>query len=346
MFLFTLLYLLLTVFLHFFGPVGESYHIMQYAPYIMFFTLIAGLLLSFRSQKETISSWAVWLSFFIWCILLSYCPRSSVFSWEIVFFSAARDFFSLQHANHSLRSIVILDSFYVFISSGFAYHISITHQTQYYPVLYYSLILYHVLKWYIQYLSYNLHNTPALQNKICFVIREDDKASTLVKIALEIFPQAHTVNLSDYQMYHYKKSTKKSNATLTELTDADVETAIDQPMQDDFEKCIQTLLSYELIIFITPVYWYSTSSELKIFFDRLADLLYIEKYDKYKQAFRQKKFAAMITYSRDQGYAIPIIAKTCQYLKGLFVGSLSVYRNNRDILNEYNFKTGCINSLI
>ena len=34
---------------------------------------------------------------------------------------------------------------------------------------------------------------------------------------------------------------------------------------------------YDTIIFTTPVYWYSMSDVLKVFFDRLSDLLHVEK---------------------------------------------------------------------
>lgn len=46
---------------------------------------------------------------------------------------------------------------------------------------------------------------------------------------------------------------------------------------DDFINTIKTLLTYEHIIFASPVYWYSMSGQMKIFVDRLADLLSIEK---------------------------------------------------------------------
>tara|TARA_B110000881_G_C18405476_1_gene428159 strand:- start:208 stop:669 length:462 start_codon:yes stop_codon:yes gene_type:complete len=46
---------------------------------------------------------------------------------------------------------------------------------------------------------------------------------------------------------------------------------------DDFLPLMHELVSYDHIVFATPVYWYSMSAQLKIFFDRFSDLLTIEK---------------------------------------------------------------------
>ena len=47
---------------------------------------------------------------------------------------------------------------------------------------------------------------------------------------------------------------------------------------DDFLPLIKSVIEkYDTIIFATPVYWYAMSGVLKVFFDRLSDLLYVEK---------------------------------------------------------------------
>ena len=47
---------------------------------------------------------------------------------------------------------------------------------------------------------------------------------------------------------------------------------------DDFIDLMKHLLSnYDTLIFATPVYWYSMSGIMKVFFDRITDLLTIEK---------------------------------------------------------------------
>lgn len=50
------------------------------------------------------------------------------------------------------------------------------------------------------------------------------------------------------------------------------------PPDDDFLQLIEEeLLPHEQIIFASPVYWYSMSGPMKIFFDRLSDLLKSKK---------------------------------------------------------------------
>ena len=47
---------------------------------------------------------------------------------------------------------------------------------------------------------------------------------------------------------------------------------------DDFIPLIKEIVtSYEIIIFATPVYWYTMSGTMKVFFDRISDCLKIEK---------------------------------------------------------------------
>ena len=47
---------------------------------------------------------------------------------------------------------------------------------------------------------------------------------------------------------------------------------------DDFHPLIQDIVgSYHIILFATPVYWYSMSGIMKTFFDRISDCLKIEK---------------------------------------------------------------------
>ncbi|MFD2164845.1 flavodoxin family protein [Thalassotalea euphylliae] len=47
---------------------------------------------------------------------------------------------------------------------------------------------------------------------------------------------------------------------------------------DDFMPLMREIISdYEIILFASPVYWYSPSAQLKAFLDRLSDLLDIDK---------------------------------------------------------------------
>lgn len=50
-----------------------------------------------------------------------------------------------------------------------------------------------------------------------------------------------------------------------------------QNKDDDFLPLIQTIVRYEKIVFVSPIYWYSFSAQMKTFIDRFSDLLTIEK---------------------------------------------------------------------
>jgi len=47
-------------------------------------------------------------------------------------------------------------------------------------------------------------------------------------------------------------------------------------INDDFIPVMNQLLSYEKIIFVTPVYWYGPSAQMKTFIDRTSDFLDVE----------------------------------------------------------------------
>ena len=46
---------------------------------------------------------------------------------------------------------------------------------------------------------------------------------------------------------------------------------------DDFLALAKKLQKYDRIVFASPVYWFSLSTQMKMFFDRLTDLLYWHK---------------------------------------------------------------------
>jgi len=49
------------------------------------------------------------------------------------------------------------------------------------------------------------------------------------------------------------------------------------PKDDDFQVIAQEMLKKDYIILITPIYWYTVSTAMKIFMDRLTDLITIHK---------------------------------------------------------------------
>ncbi len=59
-------------------------------------------------------------------------------------------------------------------------------------------------------------------------------------------------------------------------------------LNDDFVPLMNQLLNYEKIIFVTPIYWYASSAQMKIFIDRIADLLYLEELKDIGRRLRKK----------------------------------------------------------
>ncbi|MDP2562665.1 flavodoxin family protein [Psychrobium sp. 1_MG-2023] len=62
---------------------------------------------------------------------------------------------------------------------------------------------------------------------------------------------------------------------------------------DDFIGLIDNVLTYDHVVFATPVYWYTMSAQMKVFFDRLADLLFVEK--ERGRAFKDKACSVLAT---------------------------------------------------
>jgi len=59
-------------------------------------------------------------------------------------------------------------------------------------------------------------------------------------------------------------------------------------INDDFMPLMKDLLSYENIIFVTPVYWYGPSAQMKIFIDRTSDFLDVDKLKDIGRKLRHK----------------------------------------------------------
>jgi multimeric flavodoxin WrbA len=103
---------------------------------------------------------------------------------------------------------------------------------------------------------------------------------------------------------------------------------------DDFIELITNIINtYDIIIFATPVYWYSMSGVLKVFFDRISDILRIHK-DTGRQ-LRGKNMAMISTSNHDDligGFNMPFV-ESANYLGMNYLGDIHTYVEN-DTLNE------------
>ena len=101
---------------------------------------------------------------------------------------------------------------------------------------------------------------------------------------------------------------------------------------DDFLEIMKEVIEkYDTILFATPVYWYSMSGILKVFFDRISDLLKTEK--DIGRKLRGKNMA-MISCSNandlKEGFSMPFI-ESANYLGMNYLGDIHTWVGDGDI---------------
>lgn len=91
-------------------------------------------------------------------------------------------------------------------------------------------------------------------NKQIIINGSHNRNGDTTKLIQEIYPEIASLKLIDYtiEIYNYDEIYSE---------------------KDQFLEIINQILEFDEIIFATPVYWYSMSSLMKIFFDRLTDLI-------------------------------------------------------------------------
>lgn len=95
---------------------------------------------------------------------------------------------------------------------------------------------------------------------------------------------------------------------------------------DDFMPLMKRIVdTYDTIIFATPVYWYSMSGVMKIFFDRISDCLKIEK--EVGRKLRGKSMGMISCGSGSEpvkGFSMPFV-QTANYLSMQYVGDIHTW---------------------
>jgi multimeric flavodoxin WrbA len=130
--------------------------------------------------------------------------------------------------------------------------------------------------------------------------RSKGNTSKLVdKISIQI--NADVIDLRDYSISYYDYESTN--------------------IGDDFLPLIKSILDkYDTLIFATPIYWYSMSGIMKVFFDRFSDLIRIEK--ETGRQLRGKNFA-VISNSHDNeidfDFYVPF-RKSAEYLGMNYLG--------------------------
>ncbi|MEM7086931.1 MAG: NAD(P)H-dependent oxidoreductase [Bacteroidota bacterium] len=103
---------------------------------------------------------------------------------------------------------------------------------------------------------------------------------------------------------------------------------------DDFLMLMKEIVTYDLIIFATPVYWYSMSGTMKAFFDRITDCLKIDKETGRK--LRGKNMAAISCGSEPlepEGFFIPF-KESAAYLGMNYLGHIHTWIEGKEPLNS------------
>ncbi|MCH8034045.1 MAG: NAD(P)H-dependent oxidoreductase [Bacteroidetes bacterium] len=105
--------------------------------------------------------------------------------------------------------------------------------------------------------------------------------------------------------------------------------------KDGFLSIIKQIAEeYELIVFATPVYWYSMSGIMKTFFDRLSDCLKIEKETGRK--LRGKNMAVISCGSDEtetEGFFTPF-RNSAEYLGMTYLGNIHTWIEDELVSNK------------
>lgn len=105
-----------------------------------------------------------------------------------------------------------------------------------------------------------------------------------------------------------------------------------QNQGDDFMPLMKRIIeNYDTIIFATPVYWYSMSGILKVFFDRITDLLKIEK--EIGRKLRGKNMGMIGCGSEEllnEGFEIPF-KESANYLGMNYLGAIHTWLEEGEI---------------
>lgn len=106
---------------------------------------------------------------------------------------------------------------------------------------------------------------------------------------------------------------------------------------DDFIGLFKSIVTnYDIILFVTPIYWYTMSGIMKVFFDRISDFLKLEK--DYGRQLRGMEMAS-ISSSNDsrfyEGFEMPF-KNSAEYLGMTYKGHLHTWVKEEKVPVEVN----------
>ncbi|GLB59775.1 flavodoxin family protein [Cytobacillus sp. NCCP-133] len=115
--------------------------------------------------------------------------------------------------------------------------------------------------------------------------------------------------------YLAKKIVKGTEHTLVKLSDLRIEHIVDQrhaeggfsPVDDDYEQLVQHMLSHDVFLFATPLYWYGMSGPMKDFFDRWSQYLRDERFHLKEELARKKAYVVISGGSSAKVKGLPLV---------------------------------------
>lgn len=120
---------------------------------------------------------------------------------------------------------------------------------------------------------------------------------------------ADLINVSDYQLGYYSYAHDNQD--------------------DGFKDIAHAMVGADCIIFATPVYWYAMSSQLKVLFDRMSDLITIRK--PLGRQLKGKTTALVVTghdAEMPEGFTVPF-QRTSDYFDMTYKGRLYVCTDSK-----------------
>lgn len=109
-------------------------------------------------------------------------------------------------------------------------------------------------------------------------------------------------------------------------------------LEDDYLNLMRKIIeNYDVLIFATPVYWYSMSGIMKVFFDRITDLLDEEK--DLGRKLRGKSMAALSCSVGDnlgENFWLPF-SETARYLGMNYLGGIHTLEGEDETENLRKF---------
>ncbi|MET3697825.1 multimeric flavodoxin WrbA [Bacillus oleivorans] len=144
-----------------------------------------------------------------------------------------------------------------------------------------------------------------------------------------------------------EEAIKGKPAERIHLTDYKIEPIVDQrhaesgfaEVNDDYNQIIDRILPHEILLFSTPIYWYSMSGTMKLFVDRWSQILRDPNYPDFREKMSSKK-AYVIAVGGDLPYlkGLPLIQQF-QYIfdfMGISFEGYIIGEGNRpgEILND------------